>query len=63
MNVKRINIDVEVIKSSKMYELNCVEASDYEHPLPKTVPKPNKWQSLKNDFKNKIIRRKNFRKI
>ena len=62
MNDKRINIDVEVIKKPKIHELCCVEASVYEHPLPEKVSKHSKWQSLKSDFKNKIIRYKDLRK-
>ena len=61
MNDKRISIDVEVIKKPKIYELCCIEASDYEHHLPETVSKPSKWQSLKNEIKNKIIKYKDLK--
>ena len=61
MNDKRISIDVEVIKKPKIYELCCIEASAYEHHLPETVSKPSKWQSLKNEIKNKIIRYKDLK--
>ena len=62
MNDKRISIDVEVIKKPKIYEFCCIEASAYEHHLPETVSKPSKWQSLKNEIKNKIIRYKDLKK-
>jgi len=61
MNDKRISIDVEVIKKPKIYELCCIEASAYEHHLPETVSKPSKWQSLKNEIKNKIIKYKDLK--
>ena len=61
MNDKRISIDVEVIKKPKIYEFCCIEASAYEHHLPETVSKPSKWQSLKNEIKNKIIRYKDLK--
>jgi len=62
MNDKRINIDVEVIKKPKIYEICCIEASVYEHSLPETVSKLSKWQRMKSYFKNKIIRHKDLRK-
>ena len=58
MEEKRINIDVEVVKKPKIYELCYVEASIYESPLQEAVSNPGKWQSLKNNFKNKIKRKK-----
>ena len=58
MEEKKINIDVEVIKKPKIYKLCNVEASIYESPLQKKVSNHSKWQSLKNNFKNKIKQKK-----
>jgi hypothetical protein len=55
---KKINIDLEVIKKPKIYEICSIEASIYENPLQETISNPSKWQSLKNSFKNKIKRKK-----
>jgi len=35
MNEKKINIDVEVIKKQKIYEICCVKPSVYEYLCPK----------------------------
>ena len=58
MDEKSINIDVEVAKKPRIYELYCVEASVYEPSLSETVSNPSKWQSLKKNFKDKINRKK-----
>jgi len=58
MKEKRINIDVEVVKKPKICELSCIEASIYESPLQETASNHNKWQSMRNNFKNKIMRKK-----
>ena len=58
MKEKRINIDVEVVKKPKIYELSCIEASIYESPLQETVSNHNKWQRVRDNFKNKIMRKK-----
>ena len=58
MEEKIINIDVEVIKKPKICGLCSLETSVYESPLQETVSNPSKWQSLKNNFKNRIMRKK-----
>ena len=58
MDDKTINIDVEVVKKPQILDLCVIEASVYESPLPETVNDPSKWQILKNNFKNRLIRNK-----
>jgi len=58
MDEKRVNIDVEVIKKPKICDICCIEASIYESPLQETAANHNKWQSLIDNIKNKIIRKK-----
>ena len=53
MEEKKINIDVEVVKKPKIYELCSIEASVYESPLQEKVSNPGKWQSLKNKIRRK----------
>lgn len=59
MKEKTINIDVEVIKKPKIYNLSGIEASVYESSLQETVTDQSKWQSFKRKFRNKILKRKN----
>ena len=58
MDEKIIDIDLEVIKKPKICKLYPIEAIFYECSLQKVVSKPNKWRSLKNCLRNKIIRKK-----
>ena len=58
MDEKRVNIDVEVVKKPKICDVCCIEASIYESPLQETASNHSKWQSVRNNFKNKILQKK-----
>lgn len=59
MKEKTINIDVEVIKKPKIYNLSYIEASVNESSLQEPIKEESKWQSIKKKFRNKILNRKN----
>jgi len=58
MKERKINIDLEVIKKPKIYDICYVEASIYKSPLREPVTNLRKWQSLKNKIKIKILKKK-----
>jgi len=58
MDEKRVNIEVEVVKKPKICKVSCIEASIYESPLQETANNHNKWQRMRNNIKNKIMRKK-----